>query len=295
MPTLSAATQQAEAIARAVLKSRKQALVYSKKKQDDLIALYSETARELQREISFYAEDDGSLSFRRLQALLGDTNKTIEVLGGIRDKQLERGIRDSVRMGIETYKIPLEIAGLPSASLSTSFGLIHQDTVEALHDFIAADGLKLSDRLWRLTAATKRKVEETIQQAIIKGESSRETAQKLITPSGQVGSDVADILTQRAPGNVVHSALRISRTELARANNEGFLRTGEKISVVAGNRWNLTGSHPRVDICDTYATQDVDGLGAGGYKSGNYPSMAHPECMCYPTPIFSFELETAKK
>lgn len=310
MPAITLSTYRAQKIVAAVQKSRLNFLIYSRAKQADLIDLYRQAALELQRQISFYAEGDGSVSLLRLESLLRDTRRTIEVMGNLRDKQLDRGIRDSVRMGIETYRAPLDLAGHGTGELVAHFGLIHRESVEAVYDFIAADGLQLSDRLWRLTAGAKQAVADTLQQAVIQGESSRETAQRLIrkgevltselkikmgaNKSARIGSDVAELFTPKGEGNVVHNALRVTRTELARANNEGFLRTGAKLSTVAGDRWNLSGSHPRRDICDTYATQDIDGLGPGGYAKGNYPSLGHPECMCFPTPIFKFELEGQK-
>lgn len=309
MPALATSKQISEKIARAVRESRKKFLSFSLEKQRDLIDLYRQMARELQRQIAFYADAEGSVTAQRLNALLRDVRRTIDAMGRLRDGQLDQGIRESARRGIESYLQPLEIAGVGTGELAANFGVIHRDTVEAMYDFIAEDGLQISDRLWRLNNGAKQKVTEAIERGVIQGESSREAAGNFLrrgrpvpkevlakmgmNRSAKIGTEALEILTKRGKGNMVHNALRLFRTELARANNEGFLRTGKKLSMVAGDRWNLSGSHPKRDICDTYATQDVDGLGPGGYKTGNYPALGHPECMCFPTPIFEFELEAA--
>lgn len=309
MPALATPAQRAAKIKGAVAESRKRFLTYSLEKQQDLVDLYSEAAREIQRQLAFYADVEGSITGQRLTALLRDVNRTIEAMGTIRDGQIDRGIKDSARMGIESYAKPLDLAGYGTGEMRAVFGVVHRDTVEAMYDFIAGDGLQLSDRLWKLNTGAKEKVTEVIERAVIQGDSARETAQNLlrrgqpvskevleklgVSKSAKIGAVAMEMFTPGGQGNIVHNALRVARTELARANNEGFLRTGKKLSTVTGHRWTLTASHSRRDMCDTLATQDIDGLGPGGYKIDNYPMMAHPEDMCFPVPIFEFELEAA--
>lgn len=306
MKTLSAASRK-EAIIAAVKSARKGFLGDLQQRQISLIDLYHRAAFEIQHQIALYSDSDGSITFQRLDALLQDIRKTIGSMSSIRDKQLDSGIASAARIGIETYRRPLEIAGRSTGQLSAVFGKVHRETLEAVHDFIAADGLQLSDRLYRLDLGAKETVSQIIQKAVVTGESSRESAQKLIrkgetvpketltgmtaNKSSNIAGDVGAVFTPEGEQNIVHNALRLFRTEIARANNEGFLRTGKNISSVVGNRWNLSASHPKTDICDTYATQDIDGLGPGGYKTDNYPSHSHPECLCFPTPIFDFEVE----
>src|SRR5690606_3258478 len=38
--------------------------------------------------------------------------------------------------------------------------------------------------------------------------------------------------------------------------------------------------HPRPDICDLYANQNLYGLGPGGYPPDAVPSTPHPNCLC---------------
>lgn len=308
MITLATPRQINQQIMKAVRESRKQWLSFSLEKQEDLKRLYESAALEIKKQLSFYAEGDGSIGFERLQSLLRDVEITIGSLGKLRNAELEVGINTSARMGIETYTRPLDLAGYGTGELVAVFGLVHRNTVEAMYDFILGDGLQLSDRLFRLDRRAKEKVTEVIEQAVVRGQSARKAARSLLqkgeplskevvqkmglNTNTKIGSDVFELFTAKGQRNVVHNALRLTRTELARAHREGFLRTGQSLSTVIGHRWQLSASHPRPDICDTLASQDIDNLGPGGYKKDNYPiTPAHPECLCLDTPIFSFEVE----
>lgn len=73
----------------------------------------------------------------------------------------------------------------------------------------------------------------------------------------------------------------VARSETARVFADAFERSTEGDAWVVGYRWMLSPSHPRPDICDVFAGQDVDGLGPGGYAKGRVPrSPAHPNCLC---------------
>lgn len=89
----------------------------------------------------------------------------------------------------------------------------------------------------------------------------------------------------------------VVRTETARAFGGAFRESTREQPWVKGYRWELSGAHPREDICDVYANQALDGLGPGGYLVGDEPEQpAHPNCLCILTAILDddhFERETA--
>ena len=72
-----------------------------------------------------------------------------------------------------------------------------------------------------------------------------------------------------------------ARTEMSRAYNEAFVATSSAEPWVIGYRWVLGPRHPKRDICDVFAGQNLYGLGPGVYPSGKQPdNPAHPNCMC---------------
>ncbi len=298
----------ARKIRRAILASRRRWLTLSKDKIKNITAIYAAAAVEIQNQLSFYADDDGSVTYRRLQSLLSDVNLTLRALKQGLAADLRAGLDRSVAMGVEAYEKPLEISGVGAAVLFANFTTVHTETLEALWSRILEDGLQLSDRLWRIDRNAIVRVTEIIESAVVQGMSAREAANALLrggeplpgelvakmglNSSQKIGSDVLHLFTEKGRGNVAYNSLRLARTELSRAYREGFLRTGEKLDFVVGHRWNLSPTHPRPDICDDYASADPDGLAPGGYREGNYPpTPAHPQCLCFDTPIFKMEVE----
>lgn len=84
-------------------------------------------------------------------------------------------------------------------------------------------------------------------------------------------------------GSVSYNAYMIARTETTRTYRDRMLEVNEGNPVVYGYKWNLSGSHPKPDICDVWATQD-NGMGEGVYDAGSLPS-DHPNGMCYITTV----------
>ena len=81
-------------------------------------------------------------------------------------------------------------------------------------------------------------------------------------------------------------ANRIAQTELHRAHTaqraREFMEWGE-LEVV---EYRLSASHPKPDICDVFARQDLHGLGPGRYPKAECPAPPiHPHCRCLLAPI----------
>lgn len=290
----------------AIRESRKKWLLGFSATQEDIKALHLETYLEIRRILSFYADPDDQITSLNIDRLMKDITRPIEGLGRERNRKIELGIIAAVLAGIDSYKQPLDLAGIGTSELAAVADGVRHKTIAGIHNFTYSDGLELSDRLWNLDLGAKQKVERVIRSGVALGEGSRVSAQRLIrggipipkellkkmglNTSAKIGSDIFQLFTPKGRGNIVHNALRVTRTELGKANREAFLNTGKGMNSVIGHRWHLSASHPRPDICDVYATRDPDGLGPGGYKKGNYPALpAHPEDLCFDTPIFGFE------
>ena len=161
------------------------------------------------------------------------------------------------------------------AEASVSFGHLAQGAVERAALRIYGDGLNLSDRLYRLDAATRKTVGDTIVSGIAEQTSAKELARRLAESLQAAGAD-----------NPRYQAMRIARTEINTAHREAHIQstldpeTGELKPYILAVGWRLSASHPQVCICDIWADDDGDGLGAGNYLPGNVPS-SHPHCLCF--------------
>lgn len=86
-----------------------------------------------------------------------------------------------------------------------------------------------------------------------------------------------------------YHATVVTRHETNEAFKKAHMDAGEKKDWIVGYRWNLSKSHPRPDICDILATQDLYGLGPGGYSKDKVPETPHPQDMCFLTDIIDPE------
>ena len=88
-------------------------------------------------------------------------------------------------------------------------------------------------------------------------------------------------------------AKRISRTEIARAYFEGEIASFSEDEDVVGIKWNLNPKRTwnGYDICDVHANADY-GMGKGVFPKDQLPNFpAHPNCACFITQVFDFEVK----
>jgi hypothetical protein len=144
---------------------------------------------------------------------------------------------------------------------------------------------ELSQRVYHDFALTSGQVEKTIRAGLVSGLSARELAK-----------DVYQYISPTTPGGASYAAMRLARTEINNAFHEQQKKGADRPGVKAV-RWHLSGSHKKPDLCNVYASQDVDDLGSGLYESGNVPGKPHPQCLCYLTyeTMSSAEFERALK
>lgn len=129
----------------------------------------------------------------------------------------------------------------------------------------------LSNRVYRDFSLTSGQVEATIRSGIIQGLSARELAQS-----------VYQYISPTTPGGASYAASRLARTEINNSFHEMQIKGGQRPGVLACV-WNLSGSHGKPDDCNTFASQNADGLGQGAYKPNNVPGKPHPQCLCFLT------------
>lgn len=196
-------------------------------------------------------------------------------------------------------------AGVGAAIADEARAAAVASTLEALRAFVGADGLRLSDRIWRVRDSTRQVIVRALEQAITEGWSGIEAAQRLIgqglpvTPEirramaaaglGNLERLVADVLL-RNQGNPLAAANRLMTTEINRAYTEAFVAGLSANDEVAGVRFLLSPRHPRVDVCDMHAGVNLHGMGPGVYPLGQHPYPAHPQTLSYLEAVFGDEI-----
>ena len=128
-------------------------------------------------------------------------------------------------------------------------------------------------RITRNSQKTSSDVLNGVRERIQRGE-SRTAVNRWITEQ----------ITSPGIDNVRYRASRIIRTEFANAS-----RTAHRISVTNADGtlrdginsigWRLSPAHPRVDICDVWASDNLYDLGPGNYPPNALPP-GHPNCLC---------------
>jgi hypothetical protein len=149
--------------------------------------------------------------------------------------------------------------------LSVTFGQVAERAVNIEFARIYQDGLTLADRLWRLDSITRSAIQDRVVGAIAKGTSARE-----------LGRDLRKYLTEAGKGNARYNAQRLAQTEINTAHREAAIQssmdaTGNLKEFIHALGYRLSLTHEIRDICDQWASQDIDGLGAGNYLPANVP------------------------
>lgn len=138
-------------------------------------------------------------------------------------------------------------------------------------------GYVLSDRIWRTSMDTRSRLDAFLADHIRRGTGALRMS-KLLEQFLVPGR--AALRTTRPYGSdASFHAMRLGRTEITRQAGQVFLASSRANPFVEAINWNLSGSHPKPDICDD--------LAAGSpYSLDNVPSYpAHPHDMCYLTTI----------
>jgi len=157
-----------------------------------------------------------------------------------------------------------------------------------------ADGLKLSERLYRLNQNTKKLLENTILSGIATGESTEEIAKKVRTHFKDASifteEELADMRKVKGSKrgfsrSLNYNAKRLLRTEINNAFHEAQVYMSENDPTVIGNQWKLSNRHTIFDECDYAAKANLYGLGRGIYPTNRTPVRPHPNCICHIIPV----------
>jgi hypothetical protein len=300
------------AIKRASQQARNAMQQLDRQTVDGLVGLYTEAANEVRASIRAHVDASDTVPVSQLRHLLRQIEDVLDDLGTKRDALLVQGLESAAAMGVKPYTLPdvgaTGIAG--QATLDSAAAMrISQEAVRFVQEFAAADGLRLSDRLWRLNQGAKETMARAIGQAVVSGWDASRAASQFMYDGKPVPLDVrsrlmagkADALVRSADlltgdGGEVWKADRVFRTEINRAHGTAYMAGAEKTPGFAGFRFLLSPLHPKADICDLVASQNLYGLGAGVYPTAKAcPWPAHPNTLSFVEMVFADEVTAADR
>lgn len=137
----------------------------------------------------------------------------------------------------------------------------------------AKNGIPLSLQVYRTQALATGLVTRRVNAGLLLGYSAK-----------KIAGMVRDLIRPDVAGGVSYAAFRLARTEINHAYQTAQEARYADEPWSTGMQWHLSGSHPKPDECDVFATQDEHGLGAGVYPFGQVPT-EHPNGLCYRTAV----------
>lgn len=264
----------------------------------ELERIYRAAAQEIAQAIHAHAGPDGAVGLVQLRDLLRQVEARLDALGVARDKVLADGLRVAAELGAQPF-VQTEI----SASVLMA---VPDGALRFVRAFVGADGLQLSDRVWRIDRGARDAVVNAVERAVVKGQSAAQAAREFLQGGEPVpfavrqGLDAAGALGigkeaqavmvgEGGRSGAMFQAQRLFRTEINRAHGVAYMESAQQTPGFKGFRFTLSPAHPEEDICDELAAADDFGLGAGVY-----PDMAeflkiwpaHPNTLSYPVGVF---------
>lgn len=159
--------------------------------------------------------------------------------------------------------------GLPEALKAQAQSTVNQYLART------ANGIPLSAQVYRTKALADGVIDQEINRSLLLGESWKEMADR-----------VKDSIRPDVKGGVAYAAKRLGRTEINNAFHTSQVNAHRDEPWVLAYKWNLSGSHPRADVCNEYAEDShFKGGEAGEWKKEEVPGKPHPQCLCHLTTV----------
>jgi len=267
-----------------------------------LEGIYRKAADDIRGYLAARAGDNNTLRLEVLQDLLSQAESRINIMAADRNGLIESGLLKAADIGVEPFVGALDVG--------TNLTKIADDAARFVTQFVAEDGLQLSQRIWKLDAHAREAVGEAIQQAVVKGWSASKAAQDFVSRGLPVPQEILNQIktagatqagqaawssVMTGSGSPYDNAMRVFRTEINRAHGEAYQAAAFDHPDATGTRFLLSPNHPRVDICDMHAKVNRYGLGPGVYPKDKNPWPAHPNTLSFTEVVFSDEVSSDDK
>lgn len=298
-------TDRRDAIARASAQARDHLAALDRAATQKLEALYQQLADLLERELLWRADETGAFDPSLARDLIGQAQSLLEQLRRPQGDLLGETLIGAAELGAAAW-----VLGLAHEEAQAARAALAVTAAHFVEQFVGADGLKLSDRLWRIENGALEAIADTLRRNVQLGQDASKAAAAFLARGEAIPLDVrAHLGLDRAEklggavrealvtgkGSAYRDALRVFRTELNRAHAEAYQAGAASNPDVIGMKFNLSPAHPRTDICDTHAHANQHGLGPGVYPVGQAPWPAHPNTMSYLTAVFRGEVSEADR
>lgn len=163
------------------------------------------------------------------------------------------------------------------------FAALNERAVMSVLARTGKDGLRLSDRIWRVGERWRNAVTRVVEDGVARGLDPRKLAREVeryLKPGAWSAHKLETRRRLKVPADVSYEAMRLARTEMGNAFHEASILSNRAAPSYLGIYWRLSAEHPAPDVCDDYATHD----GTGFWRSGEEPVRPHPQCFCVPVP-----------
>ncbi len=292
-----------------------QQLAVMREANTDLTALFDQLARQIGTIVLREAGPDGTVPRTRLRAIQEASGAAVSALflGRARSGQpapfdvvagavvplspymtvLWRAVAQATRVGVDQQAQIMRkaLAGAPDVLLvlqnaqRNPFAVARQVSEQAgfrpnpfaqydpLHRFVHPDGYRLSDRIWRISGDARRRLDLLLQQQIAEGMGATAMAKEL---EQFLRVDRQIRRTNKPYGrDASYDAMRLARTEITAAGSRAGMMAAQMNPFVQEYEVVLSGSHPKVDVCD----EEADG-GPYPIEDTSHTPPFHPFCMC---------------
>lgn len=214
-------------------------------------------------------------------------NEALRLLSERTLLEIASGVRGAVGAAFEPAQqmmlvVLFDVFG--SAVVSAAARQMHDRALIGLVNRTGPDGLRVSDRIWRIERDVRRQLTTVIQAGVVDGMDPRKLARRVqgfMSPG--VGRPLSPATRRRlrVSRDVSMEALRLAVTEQQHAWHEASIQANHMAPGYKGIIWRLSASHPRPCECDDLARHN----GNGFWPAGQEPVKPHPFCRCVAIPV----------
>lgn len=260
----------------------------------ELERLYQSVLHKIEAKLPEFSSE-GYFNAAYYQSYLKQLKILLDTLRAEQKTLLAASLTEAATVGAA----PALLAGVSATLVKVAIS----SSTQAAWQFQAADGLQLSDRLWRLDRLAKEALSAPIRQALANGENPLKAARAFLEKGEGLPADLLEKLQALNTGNLqqaireqfltgkgsaLYNAQRLFQTEMTRAHGLALVGSTQHTTGLVGYRFKLSPLHRVVDICDKHVMADLYGLGGGVYPTdkimGIYP--AHPNTRSYIVPVY---------